>query len=196
MLHISNDFEELILKAEFLDFAPLRCVDDSCGLAHMPILCCQKRYIFAMNLNKCVFACHLGFKSRAVTSGLGHIYTKLDLLQGGRVHEITPFQFIHIFLMYFQVFHVNVLCCFSKVHKMRVSRSQFDTLHSPRVHEISPCVTFAASCADTNPNAVSQRSKYVMCSITFGAPVLQTTLCVASAARRVCVLLGRPESKM
>ena len=162
----------------------------------MPIWCCQKRYIFTMNLNKCVFACHLGFKSRAVTNGLGHIYTKLDLLQGARVHEITPFQFIHIFPMYFQWFHVNVLCCFSKVHKMRASRSQLDTLHGPRVHKISLCVAYAASRFGTNFRALSQRSKYVMFSFTFGAPVLQTTLCVAFAARRVCVLLGRPDSKM
>jgi len=159
----------------------------------MPILCCQKRYIFTMNLNKCVFACHLCFKSRAVTSGLGHVYTKLDLLQGARVHEITPFQFIHIFSMYFQWFHVNVLCCFSKVHKMRASRSQLDTLHGPRVHEISLCVTYAASRFGTYFSALSQRSKYVMFSVTFCAPVLQTTLCVAFAARRVCVccLVGR-----
>ena len=153
----------------------------------MPILRCQKRYIFTMNLDKCVFACHLGFKSRAVTTGLGHTYTKLDLLQGARVHEITPFQFIHIVPMYFQWFHVNVLCCFSKVHKMRASRSQPDTLHGPRVHEISLCVAHAASRFGTNFRALSQRSKYVMFSVTFGAPVLQTTLCVAFTARRVCV---------
>ena len=106
------------------------------------------------------------------------------------------FQFIHIFPMYFQWFHVNVLCCFSKVHKMRASRSQLDTLHGPRVHEISLCVTYAASRFGTNFRALSQRSKYVMFPITCCAPVLQTTLCVAFAARRVCVLLGRPDSKM
>ena len=159
----------------------------------MPMLCCQKRYIFTMNLNKCVFACHLGFKSRAVTTGLGHTYTKLDLLQGARVHEITPFQFIHIVPMYFQWFHVNVLCCFSKVHKMRASRSQLDTLHGARVHEISLCVTYAASRFGTNSRALSQRSKYVRFSMSFGAHVLQTPMCVASGARRVCVccLVGR-----
>ena len=162
----------------------------------MPIWLCQKRYIFPMNFNKCTFACHVGFTNRAPTTGLGHIYTQLDLLQGGRVHEITPFQYIHVFPMYFQWFHVNVLCCFSKVHKMRASRSQLDTLHGARVHEISLCVPYAASRFGTNSRALSQRSEYVMLSITFGAPVLQTQLCVASGARRVCVLLGRPDSKM
>ena len=171
----------------------MRCVDDSCGFANMPLWCCQKRHIFPLNLNKCVFACHVGFQSRAGTSGLGHIYTKLDLLQGARVHEITPFQFIHIFPMYFQLFHVNVLCCFSKVHKMRASRSQLDTLHGPRVHEISLCVAYAASRFGTNSRALSQRSPNVMFFITFSAPVLQTPMCVASGARRVCVccLVGR-----
>ena len=190
------NFQQLLLKADFLDFAPLRCVYDSHGLAHMPIWCRQKCYIFRMNVERCAFACHVGFKSRAVTIGLGHIYTQLDLLQGARVHEITPFQFIYIFPMYLQWFHVNVLCCFSKVHKMRASRSQLDTLHGPRVHEISLCVAYAASRFGTNFRALSQRPKYVMFSATFGAPVLQTTLCVAFAARRVCVLLGRPDSKM
>ena len=162
----------------------------------MPILCCQKRNIPPMNFNKCVFACHVGLKNRAVTISLGHIYTKLDLLQGARVHEITPFQFINIFPMYCQWFHVNVLCCFSKVHKMRVSRSQLDTFHCARVHEISLCVPYAASRFCTSSRALSQRSKYVMFSIAFGAHVLQTPMCVASGARRVCVLLGRPDSKM
>ena len=162
----------------------------------MPILCCQKRYIFAMNLNKCVFACHLGFKSRAVTSRVGHIYTKLDLLQWARVHEITPFQCIHIFQMYFQWFHANVLCCFSKVHKMRASRSQLDTLHGPRVHEISLRLAYAASRFGTNSRALSQRSKYVMFSITLGTHVIQTAVCAASGPRRVCVVLGRQDSKM
>ena len=149
-----------------------------------------------MHFGKCAFACHVGFKSRAATIGLGHIYTQLDLLQGARVQEITPVQCIRISPMYFQWFHVNVLCCFSKVHKMRASRLQLDTLHGPRVHEISLCVPYAAPRFGTNFRALSQHSTYVMFSLTFGAPVLQTTLCVASAARRVCVLLGRPDSKM
>jgi len=34
-----NEFQQLLLKADFLDFAPLRCVDDSYGLAHMPVWC-------------------------------------------------------------------------------------------------------------------------------------------------------------
>ena len=143
-----------------------------------------------------MFARHVGFKNRAVTNGLGHIYTKLDLLQGARVHEITPFQCIHIFTMYFQWFHVNVLCCFSKVHKMRASRSQLDALHGARVHEMSLCVAYAASRFGTNVGASSQRSTYIVLSVAFGAPALQTTLCVASAARWECVLLGLQDSKM
>ena len=162
----------------------------------MPMWLCQKRYIFQIHFNKCAFACHVGFNNRVGTPGLGHIYAQLELLQGARVHEITPSQCIHISPMYFQWFHVNVLCCFSKVHKMRASRSQLDTLHCPRVHEISLCVAYAASRFGTNFRALSQRSKYAMFSFTCGSPVLQTTLCVTFAARRVCVLLGRPDSKM
>ena len=119
--------------------------------------------------------------------GLGHIYTQLDLIQGARVHEITPFQIIHIAPMHFQWFHVNVLRCFSKVHKMRASRSQPDTLHGARVHEISLCVTYVAPRVGTNSRALSQCSKCVMFSMTFGAHVLQTPMCVASGARCVCV---------
>ena len=139
-----------------------------------------------MNFNKCVFACHVGFKNRVVTIGLGHIYTQLDLLQGARVHEITPFQLVHIFPMFLLWFHVNVLCCFSKVHKIRANRSQLDTLHGARVHEASLCVTYAASRFGTNFRALTQRSKYVMCSVAFGAPAFQTTVCVASGPRLVC----------
>lgn len=187
MLNVSNECQQLLLKAHFLDFAPLRCVDDSCGLAHMQILCCQTRHIHQMNFNKYGVACHVVEQNRVVTISLGHIYARLDLLQGARVHEITPFQFIRISPMYFQWFHVNVLCCFSKAHKMRSSRSQLDTLHGPRVHEISLCVTYAAFRFGTNSSALSQRSKCVTFSFTFGAPVLQTTLFVTFAARRVCV---------
>ena len=125
------------------------------------------------------------------------IFTRNSICSKGLAFtKSRPSNLYTYFPMYFQWFHVNVLCCFSKVHKMRASRSQLDTLHGPRVHEISLCVTYAASRFGTYFRALSQRSKYVMFSVTFCAPVLQTTMCVAFAARRVCVLLGRPDSKM
>ena len=99
MIHISNESQQLLLKADFLDFAPLRCVYDSCGVAHMPIWLSHKRYIPNMIFNKFAVACHVGFKNRVATIGVGHIYAQLDLLQGARVHEITPSQCICIFQM-------------------------------------------------------------------------------------------------
>ena len=41
-----NDlFQTIVLKPDFLYVAPLRCVDDSYGVAHMPWWCCHKCYI-------------------------------------------------------------------------------------------------------------------------------------------------------
>ena len=86
----------------------------------------------------------------------------------------------------FNVFSLMICFVFSKLHKMRTHRSQLDTLHGARVHETSLCVASAAPRFGTNPSALSQRSKYGMFSITFGTPVLQTPVCVASGARRAC----------
>ena len=87
--------------------------------------------------------------------------------------------------MNFQCFHVNVdWHCFCRVDKMTASRSRHVTLKGAHVHETSVGVTFCAPCVGTILGAVSECSKYVTFSNTFGAPVLQTTVCVAFGARR------------
>ena len=68
-LYMSNTFKQLLLNADSLDVAPLRCVDDSYGLAHVPVWCCHKCYIFTMNFDKCALACYVAFKIRAPTKG-------------------------------------------------------------------------------------------------------------------------------
>ena len=42
MTHISNEFQQFLVNTDFLHFGPLRSLDDSYGLAHMPIWRIQK----------------------------------------------------------------------------------------------------------------------------------------------------------
>ena len=87
--------------------------------------------------------------------------------------------------MNFQCFLVNVdWHCFCQVDKMEVSRWQHGMLKGAHVHGTSVSVAFGAPCAGTILGALSECSKYVTFSNTFGAPVLQTTVCVAFGARR------------
>ena len=76
---------------------------------------------------------------------------------------------------------------------MTTSSSQHVTSKGALVHEMSLCVAPGESRCGTNFRALSRCSKYVMFSITFGAHVLQTTVCVTFGARRRSVpsrLLG------
>ena len=87
--------------------------------------------------------------------------------------------------MNFQWFLVNVdWHCFCQVDKMEVSWWQHGMLKGAHVHGTSVSVAFGAPCAETILGALSGCSKYVTFSNTFGAPVLQTTVCVAFGARR------------
>ena len=67
---------------------------------------------------------------------------------------------------------------------MKASRSQHVTVKGAHVHETLVSVTFGAPCVGTILGAASECSKYVTFSIAFGAPVLQTTVCVMFGARR------------
>ena len=74
-----------------------------------------------------------------------------------------------------------------------MSRSQHVSLEGAHVHETSLCVAPGAPRLGSKFCSQSQCSTYVTFSITFGAPVLQYTICVTFFARRRAVppsLLG------
>ena len=88
-------------------------------------------------------------------------------------------QLYHIFPMNLHCFHVNVAWgCFCYVNKMTTSRSRRVSLEGAHVHETSLCVAPGAPRFGTKFRSLSQCSKYVTFSITFGPHVLQTTVCV------------------
>ena len=95
------------------------------------------------------------------------------------------FQFMHICPTFFQCFHVNTLeCHFSTFANFTTRHGQHDALQCAHVQNISLCVTFGAPRFGTKNRSFCECSKYVTFSLIICAHVLQTTVCVASRARR------------
>ena len=166
----------------------------------MPIWLCQKRCISIKNVNKFTFACHVGFKHVVATIGVGHIYTHFDLLQGGsrsRNHALPMYTHIP------NVISMVSCSCFVLFFTNSQNESEpFATRHAPlRSHSRSTVVH--------NVCRVPFRHQFSCVVATFQicyGPLLWARLfsrlpiCVTSGARHVCVcvcvLLGRPDSKM
>ena len=95
------------------------------------------------------------------------------------------FQFMHKFPMCFQCFDVNIVMChFRPFTKSATRRGRHDALQGAHVQKVSLCVMYFATRFGTNKCTFCECSKPVMFSITFGAHVLQATVCVAPRARR------------
>ena len=87
--------------------------------------------------------------------------------------------------MNLQCFHINVVAgLFRSLLKSSKRHWQHDEIQGAHVHETSLCVTYCAPRFGSNICRCCRRSKYVMFSLTFCAPVLQYTLCVAYGAPR------------
>ena len=98
--------------------------------------------------------------------------------------------------MVFQCFDFNIAWrCFRQGKKMPTTRWHHDAFKSAHVQKVLLCVMYFAPSLGTIFGNFSGCSKHVAFSITFGPPVLQTTVCVMFfAPHRSCPwnLLGGP----
>ena len=142
-----------------------------------------------MNFNKFSFCYHATFKNLALTNGFGHIFVLASIL----LHVNDPLgwcyfnmcQLLNIFPMVFQCFHFNIAWrCFRQGKKTPTTRWHYDAFKSAHVQKVSLCVMYFAPSLGTIFGNFSGCSKYVTFSITFGPPVLQTTVCVMFFAPR------------
>ena len=87
--------------------------------------------------------------------------------------------------MNFQCFHVDVSRLhFREVEKIAAILTQHDALRGSYVSEMSVCVTCGAPCYGTTFRVLTRCSEYTTISLTSGALVSETTLCVTFSARR------------
>ena len=94
-------------------------------------------------------------------------------------------QLLHVFPMKYQHFRVDIVRLhLRQSHRSRTTRLNAEAFKSARGRKVSLCVTFFAPSLGSMFRLISGCSKYVTFSITFGALVLQTTVCVAFGARR------------
>ena len=94
-------------------------------------------------------------------------------------------QLLHVFPMKYQHFHVDIFRLhLRQSHRSRTPRVNAEAFKCARGRKVSLCVTFFAPSLGSMFRLISGCSKYVTFSITFGALVLQTTVCVAFGARR------------
>ena len=138
------------------------------------------------------------FKDLTLTNGFGHIFM-LPLFLHDR-HGLPPslnfmlFQFMLIFPMFFQCFHVNTVGWqFWSFVKFTRRHRPHDALQCAHVPNLSVCVTFGAPRFGTQNRFFCEFSKYVLFSITFCAHALQTTVSVTFWATCSCashVFLG------
>ena len=92
---------------------------------------------------------------------------------------------MHVFPMKYQHFHVDIFRLhLRQSHRSRTARLNAEAFKCARGRKVSLCVTFFAPSLGSMFRLISGCSKYVTFSITFGALVLQTTICVAFGARR------------
>ena len=84
----------------------------------------------------------------------------------------------------FSMFYVSAnRCRFDKVRKNGTDLSQHQALHDAVVRQTTLWVTFGATCCGTTFRLLTQRSEYVMISLTLSAPVPLTTGGVAFGSR-------------
>ena len=87
--------------------------------------------------------------------------------------------------MKYQHFHIDIIRLrLRQSHRSRTTRLNAEAFKSARGPKVSRCVTFFGRLLCSIFRVISGCSKYVTFSITFGALVLQTTVCVAFGARR------------
>ena len=109
MTHISNEFYQFLLETDFFNFWPLRSLHDSYGLAHMPILTCQKWYIFPMNFNNFTFCYLVRFKIIAPTNGFGHFF----VLHRFHCESLRPIAITRCYVLSFFVWNPHLFAMFS-----------------------------------------------------------------------------------
>ena len=87
--------------------------------------------------------------------------------------------------MDFDGFHVNASrLTFGEVTKFATVLSQHVVLSGAPVPEITLYVAFGAPCSGTTFRILTRCSKYITISLTSGAIVSETTVCVTFGARR------------
>ena len=87
--------------------------------------------------------------------------------------------------MKYQHLHIDIVRLrLRQSHRSRTTRLNAEAFKSARGPKVSLCVTFFAPSLGSIFGLISGWLKYVTFSITFGALVLQTTVCVAFGARR------------
>ena len=87
--------------------------------------------------------------------------------------------------MKYQHFHIDIIRLrLRQSHRSRTTRLNAEAFKSARGPKVSLCVTFFAPSLGSIFRLISGCSKYATFSITFGALVLQATVCVAFGARR------------
>ena len=92
---------------------------------------------------------------------------------------------MHVFPMKYQHFRFDIVRLrLRQCHRSRTTRLNAEAFKSARGPKVSLCVTFFAPSLGSIFGLISRCSKYATFSITFGALVLQTTVCVAFGARR------------
>ena len=92
---------------------------------------------------------------------------------------------MHIVPMKYQHFRFDIVRLrLRQCHRSRTTRLNAATFKSARGPKVSLCVTFFAPSRGPTFCLISGWSKYATFSITFGALVLQITVCVAFGARR------------
>ncbi len=87
--------------------------------------------------------------------------------------------------MKYQHFRFDIAwLCLRQGNRSTATRWNHEAFKRARGRNVLLCVAFGAPSLDPIFRPISGCSKYVTFSITFGAPVLQTTVCVAFGARR------------
>ena len=92
---------------------------------------------------------------------------------------------MHVFRMEYQHFRFDIVRLrLRQCHRSRTTRLNAEAFKSARGPKVSLCVTFFAPSLGSIIRLISGCSKYATFSMSFGALVLQTTICVAFGARR------------
>ena len=142
-----------------------------------------------MNFNNFTFCYHATFKNLALTNGFGHFFVlasiSLHVDDRLRLSYFTCCQLLLIFPMKYQHFHIDIVRLrLRQCHRSSTAKLNAEAFKSARGPKVSLCVTFFAPSLGSIIRLISGCSKYATFSITFGALVLQTTVCVAFGARR------------
>ena len=99
----------ILTEAVLLISWPWRWHYVSCGLAHMPILSCQKWYIFPTHFNNFTFCFHVTFQILAPTIGFGHFFV-LHRFHG---RSSRPVAITRLYVLLCFAWNPNVFAMFS-----------------------------------------------------------------------------------